>query len=190
MEKLKKYFSNIKKWYDQLNTNERLYVSFICVIIIAVIYFILNRRLVEKNKVINYKKDINNNYLIFSTTVDNYDDYAIVKSIADSFLVSARDNKLEKLNKEQLKNIYKYLLYSEYKSSISQSKLSSKMNTFYDKIISYYGTIDNAIPISISVYSTNFYVVTYGNDQVDSSRANLGIVLNKELNEYYIWYID
>lgn len=188
---MKKFFENLKNkissYYNSLNTNQRLIFTSIIVVILAVIILIVN---IVKNN--NPVIDYNNTAAVYfgmSSNINNKNDYAIVKSVADSFQEEMKNYPDYSTNKKRFNDFYKYCVYPKYKNIVSMKSFHEKARNFFENTISTDGVVDYID--DIGYVKDNFYILRY--KKVDGENviySYLGIVIEPTSSRYYIWYIE
>lgn len=185
MNFFKNLINKIKKYISNLTSIQKLIVSIVFVVVIALIVKLLFEGLLRE-PYIDYKNIDGVNIEIESSYIDN-NTYAMIKKISDEVItVFAGTQPVYKNNIEYTINkMYDHCLYNEYKSFISKKKFKNKITEFMQGI-EYDGT--NAIPSDISMYKNNYYIITYTNSE--DINHYLGIAINYDNGSYYIWYLE
>lgn len=188
MEKIKKFFNKLTVWLENLNSNEKLVVALISLIIIAILSFGVSKiKIGEKS--INYKEIniANINALEASNDKDLYVKCdAFTKRIIESYYKNYTISNV----KVDVDDFYKLSKLDQY--NISKSKFNKKFKTIIEELRNEKNAssndIDTFYPIikDIYVYSEkeNMYFIKFDTNE----EHVLGVQIKD--NYFYIFYLE
>lgn len=175
------FFNNLKEKFYSLSSIQKLIVCSIALILLILLVRIVGN--IRDKSDIDYKNLNGNDIYLMSSVVDN-NTYAIVKNSCDNFISMINGTKYYNREKIEMKDVYKYVVYDDYKKNCSKHKFSKKCQELIEKINSIEGEL---LPDDIAEYKPNYYIVTY---VLNEETYYIGIAVNFETQSYYIWYLE